>query len=112
VPVKLEQVEGEKERLSGGATPDRRAQPVEVRDAALVVAHHTLAVDRGGRRRHRAQRFDDQRHAVAPIATVPAEYAHSLAVAAADETEPVVLDFIGPLRTYPVGTVRTYFAMA
>ena len=42
--------------------------------------------------------FRDGGHAVGPVVATAAENAHPVAVAPADKSEAVVLDFIGPLQ--------------
>ena len=74
---------------------EQRAHAVEV-GAAVGRTDHYLAVERHRPGRERAHGLGDGWQLPAPIVTAACEGAHALAVAQADEPEPVVLDLIRP----------------
>src|SRR5205807_9296987 len=68
----------------------------EVGQPALV---DYLAVERNGLGRYYEQRLDDLGNFVGPITAIAAVDSDAIAVPPADEPEPIVLDFISPMRT-------------
>src|SRR5262249_8124252 len=64
----------------------------------VCAAYNALAIDRNRLDPELLQSLRDQWNAVGPVVTAPAEYAHALALAPADEAEAVVLDLVSPLR--------------
>src|SRR5262249_26759793 len=95
--IDLQQVEGVQKCLARSQSPDRRAQPVEIRHAARA-AHHTLAVDRHRLDAQLRQRLCDPGYPVSPVVTAPGKHADPFAITAADEPEAVVVDLMHPLR--------------
>ena len=95
--IKLQQIEGIEERLPRALAAHGSEEPIEV-GHAIGTADHALAVDGDGSDVESEQRLGNHRRAIAVINTPAREHAHPVAVTAADEPEPVMLDLIDPLR--------------
>jgi len=81
--------------LVGSPATERGPEAIEVGDA-IRTAHDAFAVQGHRLDSERQQRLGDRRRSIGMVIATPREHTHSIAVAVADKTIPIVLDLVDP----------------